>query len=152
MRTLVYCIYSFVFSPESIKSRNDVFYLVPETSCVPDSPVWYSTQPLGEEPMTKMLNRVRVVKEIQEAHLHHHHQPNYMMWGPTPSSSSSSSAKVYACDDDDYPLLLQYTWWDYRLLTQILYVCCNTFCDFVIETIVIMWFWFCYLFILLVYA
>ncbi len=62
-------------SPESIKNRNDVFYLIPERSCVPDSPVWYSTGNLGIEAMTKMLNRTRVVREIQEAHLHH--QPMY---------------------------------------------------------------------------
>ena len=57
-------------SPESIKNRSDVFDLVPERSCVPDSPVWYSTQNLGGEHMSKMLNRLRVVKEIQEAQLH----------------------------------------------------------------------------------
>ena len=57
-------------SPESIKNRNDVFYLVPERSCVPDSPVWYSTNNLGADHMSKMLNRLRVVKEIQEAQLH----------------------------------------------------------------------------------
>lgn len=58
-------------SPESIKNRNDVFYLIPERSCVPDSPVWYSTGSLGLDAMTKMLNRLRVVREIQEAHLHY---------------------------------------------------------------------------------
>jgi len=57
------------YSPESIKNRNDVFYLVPERSCVPDSPVWYSTQSLGAESMNKMLNRVRLVREIQEVQL-----------------------------------------------------------------------------------
>ena len=31
------------FSPENVKTRNDMFYLQPERSCVPDSPVWYST-------------------------------------------------------------------------------------------------------------
>ena len=57
-------------SPESIKNRNDTFYLVPERSCVPDSPVWYSTMTLGVDHMAKMLNRIRLVREIQEAHLH----------------------------------------------------------------------------------
>ncbi|ELU00215.1 hypothetical protein CAPTEDRAFT_169880 [Capitella teleta] len=66
-------LYEFYLSkcPESIKNRNDVFYLIPERSCVPDSPVWYSTGCLGLEAMTKMLNRLRVVREIQEAHLHY---------------------------------------------------------------------------------
>lgn len=65
-----------LFSPESIKNRNDVFYLVPERSCVPDSPVWYSTVSLGAEPLTKMLNRIQLVKEIQESSLHNN--PAYM--------------------------------------------------------------------------
>jgi hypothetical protein len=64
-------LYEFYLSkcPESIKNRNDVFYLVPERSCVPDSPVWYSTMSLGIDAMTRMLNRLRPVREIQEAHL-----------------------------------------------------------------------------------
>ncbi|XP_052808872.1 zinc finger MYM-type protein 4-like isoform X2 [Mya arenaria] len=65
-------LYEFYLSkcPESIKNRNDTFYLVPERSCVPDSPVWYSTATLGIDHMAKMLNRIRLVREIQEAHLH----------------------------------------------------------------------------------
>jgi len=59
----------FYFSPESIRNRNDVFYLAPEPSCVPDSPVWYSAQPLSTDAMEKMLSRIRVVREIQETQL-----------------------------------------------------------------------------------
>lgn len=61
-------LYEFYMSkcPESVKTRNDVFYLYPERSCVPDSPVWYSTQPLGRESVTKMLQRIRMVREIHE--------------------------------------------------------------------------------------
>ena len=55
-------------SPESIKNRNDVFYLVPERSCVPDSPVWYSTSALGVEQMQKMLNRIRMVSHCSVFH------------------------------------------------------------------------------------
>ncbi|XP_053396279.1 zinc finger MYM-type protein 3-like isoform X5 [Mercenaria mercenaria] len=71
-------LYEFYLSkcPESIKNRNDTFYLVPERSCVPDSPVWYSTGTLGIDHMAKMLNRIRLVREIQEAHLHT--QPIYI--------------------------------------------------------------------------
>lgn len=54
-------------SPESVKTRNDVFYLQPERSCVPDSPVWYSTQALGRDALSKMLHRVKMVKEINIA-------------------------------------------------------------------------------------
>lgn len=57
----------YVCSPDSVKSRSDVFYLQPERSCVPDSPVWYSTSALGKEPLDKMLNRVKMVKEINIA-------------------------------------------------------------------------------------
>ncbi|ETN59696.1 WOC protein [Anopheles darlingi] len=62
-------LYEFYLSkcPESVKTRNDVFYLQPERSCVPDSPVWYSTQPLSKEALSKMLHRVKMVKEINIA-------------------------------------------------------------------------------------
>ncbi|XP_075228394.1 zinc finger protein without children isoform X2 [Lycorma delicatula] len=62
-------LYEFYLSkcPESVKTRNDVFYLLPERSCVPDSPVWYSTMALGKEPLLKMLHRIKMVKEINIA-------------------------------------------------------------------------------------
>ena len=63
------CVCVCCFSPESIRNRNDVFYLMPEPSCVPDSPVWYSAQPLSTDAMNRMLSRIRVVREIQETQL-----------------------------------------------------------------------------------
>ncbi|KAG6451473.1 hypothetical protein O3G_MSEX007169 [Manduca sexta] len=62
-------LYEFYISkcPESVRTRNDVFYLQPERSCVPDSPVWYSTQPLSRNALAKMLHRVKMVKEINIA-------------------------------------------------------------------------------------
>ncbi|CAH1980548.1 unnamed protein product [Acanthoscelides obtectus] len=62
-------LYEFYLSkcPESVRTRNDVFYLQPERSCVPDSPVWYSTMPLPKEALEKMLHRVKMVKEINVA-------------------------------------------------------------------------------------
>ncbi|XP_018344083.1 PREDICTED: zinc finger MYM-type protein 3 isoform X2 [Trachymyrmex septentrionalis] len=62
-------LYEFYLSkcPESVKTRNDVFYLLPERSCVPDSPVWYSTSPLAKEQLIKMLYRIKMVKEINLA-------------------------------------------------------------------------------------
>lgn len=61
--------FSFIYfcSPESVKTRNDVFYLMPERSCVPESPVWYSTQALNRTALSKMLHRVKMVKEINIA-------------------------------------------------------------------------------------
>lgn len=62
-------LYEFYLSkcPESVKTRNDVFYLLPERSCVPDSPVWYSTMPLPRAALEKMLHRIKMVKEINVA-------------------------------------------------------------------------------------
>ena len=73
---LMFCPTCCIFSPESIKNRSDIFYPVPERSCVPDSPVWYSTMPITLDVMTKMLTRILLVREIQEAHLHA--QPIYV--------------------------------------------------------------------------
>ena len=56
----------YFFSPENVKSRNDLFYLQPERSCVPDSPVWYSAQDLNQQQIDKMLRRVLMVREVQE--------------------------------------------------------------------------------------
>ncbi|XP_039289251.1 zinc finger MYM-type protein 3 isoform X2 [Nilaparvata lugens] len=62
-------LYEFYLSkcPESVKSKGELFYLQPERSCVPDSPVWYSTQALAEESLTRVLNRLKMVKEINIA-------------------------------------------------------------------------------------
>lgn len=62
-------LYEFYLSkcPDSVKTRSDLFYLQPERSCVPDSPVWYTSTPLGKDLLTKMLNRLKIVKEINEA-------------------------------------------------------------------------------------
>ncbi|XP_066287491.1 zinc finger MYM-type protein 4-like isoform X1 [Branchiostoma lanceolatum] len=62
-------LYEFYLSkcPEGMKGRNDAFYLVPERSCVPDSPLWYSRQSLAEELAGRMLTRILMVKDIQNA-------------------------------------------------------------------------------------
>ncbi|XP_006820523.1 uncharacterized protein LOC102802634 [Saccoglossus kowalevskii] len=61
-------LYEFYLSkcPESVKNRNDVFYLIPERSCVPDSPVWYSCNSAKEGLMQKMLCRCLIVKDVHE--------------------------------------------------------------------------------------
>jgi len=61
-------LYEFYLSkcPESTKNRNDMFYLQPERSCVPDSPVWYSQALLNKFNMEKMLARLLMVREVQE--------------------------------------------------------------------------------------
>ncbi|XP_038657095.1 zinc finger MYM-type protein 4-like isoform X2 [Scyliorhinus canicula] len=51
---------------ESVKSRSDVFYLQPERSCVPDSPMWYSTLPTDPAILDAMLTRILMVREVHE--------------------------------------------------------------------------------------
>ncbi|KAM9326152.1 transcriptional regulator QRICH1 [Gastrophryne carolinensis] len=53
--------------PQSVKGRNDTFYLTPEPVVAPNSPIWYSTQPISREQMEEMLTRILIVREIQEA-------------------------------------------------------------------------------------
>ncbi|XP_048878356.1 transcriptional regulator QRICH1-like isoform X2 [Brienomyrus brachyistius] len=53
--------------PLSAKGRNDTFYLMPEPVVAPNSPIWYSTQPVTREQLEHMLTRILAVREIQEA-------------------------------------------------------------------------------------
>ncbi|XP_021171948.2 glutamine-rich protein 1 isoform X2 [Fundulus heteroclitus] len=53
--------------PQSAKGRNDTYYLTPEPVVAPNSPIWYSTQPIPREHLEQMLARILVVREIQEA-------------------------------------------------------------------------------------
>lgn len=55
-------------SPESLRTRNDVFYLQPERSCIAESPLWYSVIPMDRSMLESMLNRILVVREIYEEH------------------------------------------------------------------------------------
>lgn len=57
----------FRVSPQSAKGRNDTFYLTPEPVVVPNSPIWYSTQPIPRQQVEQMLARILMVREIQEA-------------------------------------------------------------------------------------
>ncbi|XP_078535078.1 transcriptional regulator QRICH1-like [Lissotriton helveticus] len=54
--------------PQTAKGPGEHFYLVPEPVVVPNSPIWYSTQPVSEQVMEQMLSRILLVKEIQESH------------------------------------------------------------------------------------
>ncbi|XP_029427284.1 zinc finger MYM-type protein 4 isoform X2 [Rhinatrema bivittatum] len=61
-------LYEFYLSKcsESVKQRSDVFYLQPERSCVPNSPMWYSTLPIDPGTLDSMLTRILMVREIHE--------------------------------------------------------------------------------------
>ncbi|XP_052465958.1 transcriptional regulator QRICH1 [Carassius gibelio] len=52
--------------PQTAKGRNDTYYLTPEPVVVPNSPIWYSTQPITSEQLEHMLTRIMMVREIQE--------------------------------------------------------------------------------------
>lgn len=52
--------------PQSVKGRNDAFYMTSEPVVAPNSPMWYSSQPLTRQQVEQMLSRIIVVQEIQE--------------------------------------------------------------------------------------
>lgn len=54
----------FSFSSESVKQRSNVFYLLPERCCVPNSPLWFSTTPLDDSTMEAMLIRILSVRDL----------------------------------------------------------------------------------------
>ena len=47
-----------------MRTRQDAFYLVPEVSCSPDSPVWYSTQSVPRPLLARMLHRVLLIQDV----------------------------------------------------------------------------------------
>ncbi|TNM92909.1 hypothetical protein fugu_018311 [Takifugu bimaculatus] len=48
----------------SVKQRSNVFYLLPERCCVPNSPLWFSTTPLDDSTMEAMLIRILSVRDL----------------------------------------------------------------------------------------
>ncbi|KAM5169966.1 transcriptional regulator QRICH1-like isoform 2-T5 [Mantella aurantiaca] len=54
--------------PQGARGPTDAFYLIPEPVVAPNSPIWYSGQPVNEEVMDQMLTRILLVKEVQETH------------------------------------------------------------------------------------
>ncbi|XP_060760721.1 zinc finger MYM-type protein 4 isoform X2 [Neoarius graeffei] len=59
-------LYEFYLSKCSsmVKQRTSVFYLRPERSCVPNSPLWFSHMSLDDEELGSMLTRILTVREI----------------------------------------------------------------------------------------
>mgnify|MGYP001047736801 FL=1 len=55
--------------PETVKCRQDVLYLLPEPTCVPESPLWFSSQPLPPSMMDQMLTRITTVRDVNDIHL-----------------------------------------------------------------------------------
>ncbi|XP_072532060.1 zinc finger MYM-type protein 4 isoform X2 [Salminus brasiliensis] len=59
-------LYEFYLSKcsSSVKQRTNIFYLRPERSCVPNSPLWFSSSPLDDEELETMLMRILTVREL----------------------------------------------------------------------------------------
>lgn len=54
--------------PQGARGPSDAFYLIPEPVVAPNSPIWYSAQPVNEELMQQMLTRILMIREVQEMH------------------------------------------------------------------------------------
>ena len=39
---------------------------MPEKASLPSSPVWFSSQPVSDRMLERMLNRIKMVKEVNE--------------------------------------------------------------------------------------
>ncbi|RXM92329.1 Zinc finger MYM-type protein 2 [Acipenser ruthenus] len=53
-------------SPESLKPRMDLFYMKPESSSSPDSPLWYTTTSLDRNTLESLLNRILLIRDIYD--------------------------------------------------------------------------------------
>lgn len=60
----VSCVTCLRSSSESVKQRTNIFYLLPERSCVPNSPLWFSSTPLDDSTLDTMLIRILTVRDL----------------------------------------------------------------------------------------
>ncbi|KAL2099261.1 hypothetical protein ACEWY4_005741 [Coilia grayii] len=70
-------LYEFYLSKcsESVKKRADLFYLQPERVCDPNSPLWYSDQPLEIPTLENLLTRIQVVRQVYTGDTDDQNQP-----------------------------------------------------------------------------
>ncbi|KAK0136476.1 Zinc finger MYM-type protein 4 [Merluccius polli] len=82
-------LYEFYLSKcsETVKQRSNVFYLRPERSCVPNSPLWFSGTSLDDVTLGGMLTRILSVREM-------HLSP--------PSDNAAAAAAAGEKDDPPY--------------------------------------------------
>lgn len=52
-------------SPPSVRQRGDLFYLQPNRSCVPSSPLWFLPAPLNDNTMEAVMMRTLAVRELR---------------------------------------------------------------------------------------
>ncbi|XP_073714375.1 zinc finger MYM-type protein 4 isoform X4 [Misgurnus anguillicaudatus] len=59
-------LYEFYVSkcPPGVRHHTNVFYLNPESSCVPSSPTWFSASSLSDEALESMLTRILTVRQL----------------------------------------------------------------------------------------
>uniref|UniRef100_A0AAZ1XJS5 DUF3504 domain-containing protein n=1 Tax=Oreochromis aureus TaxID=47969 RepID=A0AAZ1XJS5_OREAU len=58
----------FIYSkfPASLRQRSDLFYLQPDRSCLPSSPLWFSLAPLNDSSVEATIIRILAVRGLQE--------------------------------------------------------------------------------------
>ncbi|XP_042622136.1 transcriptional regulator QRICH1-like [Cyprinus carpio] len=56
----------YLFKCHNAEGGSDEYYLMTEPVVAPNSPIWYSTQPITSEQLEHMLTRIMMVREIQE--------------------------------------------------------------------------------------
>ncbi|XP_055013269.1 zinc finger MYM-type protein 4 [Boleophthalmus pectinirostris] len=72
-------LYEFYLSKcsESVKQRTNLFYLLPERCCVPNSPLWFSSTPLDDTTMESMLVRILSMRELHPKYNSNHGNDNF---------------------------------------------------------------------------
>uniref|UniRef100_A0A3P8QSP5 TRASH domain-containing protein n=1 Tax=Astatotilapia calliptera TaxID=8154 RepID=A0A3P8QSP5_ASTCA len=60
-------LYEFYLSkcPASLRQRSDLFYLQPDRSCLPSSPLWFSPAPLNDSSVEATIIRILAVRGLQ---------------------------------------------------------------------------------------
>lgn len=53
-------------SPDTVKSQQGTYYMLPERTCNAESAVWYSCSPLGKDTISRMLTRFSIVEEVKD--------------------------------------------------------------------------------------
>ncbi|XP_077446206.1 zinc finger MYM-type protein 4-like isoform X2 [Stigmatopora argus] len=97
-------LYEFYLSKcsDTVKQRADVFYLLPERCCVPNSPLWFSATPLDEDTKEAMLTRILAVRQLQEALKRRPFLPEDEDEEDKDEYAAVAAAAVDDDDDDDF--------------------------------------------------
>lgn len=52
--------------PDTVKSQQGTYYMLPDRTCNTEAAVWYSRSPLGKDTISRMLTRFSVVEEVKD--------------------------------------------------------------------------------------